>query len=100
MPILSGPVLAISETARATAQGRERVEHERIVWKQRNGVANSRPQSIHTRAGELKFNVVPRGSLRRVRFHRCGPCGENFRRGYVDENGCDVARFGLGSDGV
>ncbi len=100
MPILNGLSAAMSKAARATAQWRERIENERIVRKQRDGVTHSGSQSIRARARELQLDVVARGSLRRVRLHRGGPGGDDFRRRNIDEDRRDVARFGFRNDGV
>ena len=51
MPILSGRSESMSEATRAPAQLRQRIEDERIVGKQRDGMADAGAQAVqHARA--------------------------------------------------
>ena len=84
------------KSPRAPAHLRQRVEHERIIWKQGDGVADPRAQPAQTRPRELQFNVIAGGNLRNVRFHRGGPSLKNVRRGHINQHRSDVGRFGFG----
>ena len=90
MPILSDDLASISETAGTAAQWRERIEDQRIVWKQSDGVTYARSQTVHARAGELELDILSRGNLRRVRFHRSRPGSHGLRGRHIDEHGGDV----------
>ena len=58
-------------------------------------MAYTRAQPAQTRPRELQLNVIARGGLRSVRFHRRSPSLENGRRGDINEHRSNVGRFGF-----
>ena len=48
---------------RGATRLRERIEHERVVRKQRDGMADASAQPIQSRARELQFDVITRADL-------------------------------------
>jgi len=100
IPTFSERPESISKAARTLAYLRKRVEHERIVWKQSDGVTDACADSQQTRASDLKFNIISSAGLRRVRFHRRSPRGQNFRRGNINEHQRNVTWLGFGRNRV
>ncbi len=100
MPIFNGRPESTSKFSRADARLRKGFKHQRLVWEKRDGVINAGARAEQPGTRELQFDVVAGGNLRGVRFHRCRPGPDKFRRRNINQHRSDIGRFSFGCHGV